>query len=365
MRLLTVKGRPATTRWTTLAQRSFLMVPAFLGLLAISATASAQKLGIGDPSPGLKISKWVKGDPVEAPLKDKVHVVEFWATWCGPCRAGMPHISELQNKYKEEVAFIGVTREDEKTVRGFLGKKATTGGTWDDVIQYRLALDAGNWTNTNYMRAAGQNGIPCAFVVGKEGIIEWIGHPARIDEPLAKIVAGTWDRDEAVAQMKQQQIMQESMRKLSGLLQKQDWDGALAAVDNMESSMGQSVNTSLYRMTILERAGRVEQATEVRGAVIEKAWDDSQLLNQIAWNTARAGNGNDADLQLALKAATRASELKEGKDAATLDTVARVYHEMGDLDSAIAWQIKAVEHNAGNDQIESTLAEYKKEKGSK
>jgi thiol-disulfide isomerase/thioredoxin len=362
MRLLSIQGNQTTSSWMTIARRSLLTVPAFVSLIAVSVTANAQKLSVGDPSPGLKVSKWIKGDPVTAPLKDKVHVVEFWATWCGPCRVGMPHISELQNKYKDEVAFIGVTREDEKTVRGFLGKKATTGGTWDDVIQYRLALDEGDWTNTNYMRAAGQNGIPCAFVVGREGIIEWIGHPARIDEPLEKIVSGTWDREEAVAQMKQQQAMQQSMMKLSAALQKSDFDGALAMVDEMETSLGKSVNTGLYRMTILERAGRVEQATEVRGSVIEQAWEDSQLLNQIAWNTARTGKGNDADLQLALKAATRASELKEGKDAAILDTVARVYYVMGDLDSAIAWQEKAVQHNSGNDEIGATLATYKKEK---
>lgn len=346
----------------TTQTRSLLLAPIFLGALAIgSLNANAQKLGVGDPSPGLKISKWIKGDPVEAPLKGKVHVVEFWATWCGPCRVGMPHISELQTKYKDEVAFIGVTREDEKTVRGFLGKNAPSGKSWDDVIQYRLALDAGNWTNNNYMRAAGQNGIPCAFVVGKEGIVEWIGHPARIDEPLAKIVAGTWDRAEAVAQMKQQQAMQQVQMKLSAAMRKQDWDGALTAIDEMESKVGKSLNASLYRMTIFERAGRVEEATKIRGAVIEEAWGNSQLLNQIAWNTARAGKGNDTDLQLALKAGTRASELKENKDAAILDTVARVYYVMGDLDSAIAWQEKAVE-NGGNAEIKATLAKYQKEK---
>ena len=345
-------------------QQQMMIVPALVGLLVMSVTANAQKLGVGDPSPGLKISKWIKGDPVSAPLKDKVHVVEFWATWCGPCRAGMPHISELQTKYKDDVAFIGVTREDEKTVRGFLGKQSNHGGTWNDVIQYRLALDAGDWTNTNYMRAAGQNGIPCAFIVGREGIVEWIGHPARIDEPLAKVVEGTWDREEAVAQMKQQQLMQKSMMKLSTMLRKSDFDGALGVVDDLEAAGGKTVQTSLYRMTILERAGRTEQATEVRGAVIEEAWDDSQLLNQIAWNTARTGQGSEADLQLALKAATRASELKEGKDAAILDTVARVYHTMGDLDSAIAWQKKAVEHNNGNAEIDATLATYEKEKAS-
>ena len=182
----------------------------------------------------------------------------------------MPHISELQTKYKDDVAFIGVTREDEKTVRGFLSKQSNHGGTWNDVIQYRLALDAGDWTNTNYMRAAGQNGIPCAFIVGREGIVEWIGHPARIDEPLAKVVEGTWDREEAVAQMKQQQLMQQSMMKLSTMLRKSDFDGALGVVDDLEAAGGKTVQTSLYRMTILERAGRTEQATEVRGVSSKK-----------------------------------------------------------------------------------------------
>ena len=343
-----------------------LFATAMLTALSVSLLttnqATAQTLKIGDQSPGLEIAKWIKGDPVEAPLKDKVHVVEFWATWCGPCLAGMPHLSELQNKYKDDVVFIGVTREDEKTVRGFLGKKSRTGGTWDDVIQYRLALDANNWTNNNYFRAAGQTGIPCAFIVGREGKIEWIGHPARMDEPLAKVVAGEWDREEAVAQMKQQQAMQQASRQLSMMLQKNDFDGALTALDQLEETVGKSTNTTLYRMTILERAGRTEQATEIRGAVIEEAWEDSSLLNQIAWNTARTGKGNDTDLQLALKAATRASELKDGKDAAILDTVAKVYHTMGDLDSAIAWQEKAVAHNNGNAQIDSALAAYKKEK---
>ena len=53
--------------------------------------------------------------------------------------------------------------------------------------------------------------------------------------------------------------------------------------------------------------------------------------------------------------------MKENKDAAILDTVARVYYVMGDLDSAIAWQEKAVE-NGGNAEIKGTLAKYQKEK---
>ena len=142
------------------------------------------ELSIGDPNPGLQLAKFVKGDEVTAPLKDDVTVVEFWATWCGPCRAGMPHISELQREYGDKVRFIGVTKEDEDVVTKFLGSVAPGGKTWDEVIDYRLALDDGSWTNNAYMRAANQNGIPCAFIVGQDGIVEWIGHPGSIDQPL-------------------------------------------------------------------------------------------------------------------------------------------------------------------------------------
>ena len=50
------------------------------------------------------------------------------------------------------------------------------------------------------MRAAGQSGIPTAFIVGKTGQVEWIGHPMTMDEPLAQVVAGDWDRAAAKAE---------------------------------------------------------------------------------------------------------------------------------------------------------------------
>ena len=52
---------------------------------------------------------------------------------------------------------------------------------WSEVLTYTIALDEDRQTNAAYMQAAGQNGIPCAFIVGKSGKVEWIGHPAYID----------------------------------------------------------------------------------------------------------------------------------------------------------------------------------------
>ncbi|MEM1067715.1 MAG: TlpA disulfide reductase family protein [Planctomycetota bacterium] len=156
-------------------------------------------LAVGDAAPDLSLAKFMMGEPTDLANSDRVHVVEFWATWCPPCRAGMPHISELQAKHGDAVAFVGVTREDEETVQTFLAQDSDVeeGKTWGEVIQYRIALDEGSKTNADYMQAAGQNGIPCAFIVGKEGKIEWIGHPMSIDGPLQQVVDGTWDSGSA------------------------------------------------------------------------------------------------------------------------------------------------------------------------
>jgi hypothetical protein len=109
----------------------------------------------------------------------------------------MPHLSQLQQKYGNDIMFVGVTREPEETVKQFLGQEQAPGKTWADVVQYRLAVDAADATNTAYMSAAQQSGIPTAFIVGRDALIEWIGHPMTIDDPLEKVAAGTWDRKAA------------------------------------------------------------------------------------------------------------------------------------------------------------------------
>ena len=65
--------------------------------LALTSVAVAQRkqLSVGDPAPGLDIDMWVKGEEVSIE-SGKVYVIDFWATWCVPCRRSIPHLSELQ-----------------------------------------------------------------------------------------------------------------------------------------------------------------------------------------------------------------------------------------------------------------------------
>ncbi len=115
----------------------------------------------------MDVAHWVKGNSSD--ISKGVHVVEFWATWCPPCRTSIPHLTDLQNKFKDRgVSVIGVTNEDLDTVERFVTKMG-------DKMNYAVAVDKGG-TSKEYMDRFKVRGIPHAFVL-KDGKIAWHGHP--------------------------------------------------------------------------------------------------------------------------------------------------------------------------------------------
>jgi thiol-disulfide isomerase/thioredoxin len=158
-------------------------------LVAASAVQAqtAPPLRIGDFAPKLQTGKFIQGEKVTQFEKGKAYIVEFWATWCPPCRASIPHLSEIAKKYQDKgLIVIGQNccerDEADKVVPGFvkqMGSKMT----------YRVALDSkegsenGKMTES-WMSAAGISTIPTAFLVDTGGKISWIGSPFELTDEL-------------------------------------------------------------------------------------------------------------------------------------------------------------------------------------
>ena len=323
------------------------------------------ELVIGDPAPMIAVSKWIKGEPVETYASDKVFVVEFWATWCGPCLKSMPHIASLQSEYGDKVNFIGVTAEDDATVTEFMGNLAGQGDkTWSDVLTYRIAIDDERKTNERFMDAAGQGGIPCAFIVGKSGNIEWIGHPVEIDGPLKQIVDGSWDSTLAKKSAAESKALEKALRKVGAKIDEAmaagDVPGAIVMVDDLLKQFPGNNMLLKTRFKIAMQVPLFDEANKSAKMIADGAGDDVRALDDVAWILATATEAPGLDLDLALSAIERAADLTKEQDISILETIARVHFRRGSNAEAIAFQNKAVEAAHDPDQKKQLAAGLEK-----
>jgi thiol-disulfide isomerase/thioredoxin len=93
--------------------------------------------------------------------KGKVIIIDFWATWCPPCRKGIPDLISIQNDYKKDVVIIGISLDGEKTLKDVPGFVKSYG------INYPIV-----YGDDKVVAAyGGIEGIPTAFIVDKKGNI--------------------------------------------------------------------------------------------------------------------------------------------------------------------------------------------------
>lgn len=159
--------------FTTLAAE-----PAAAAPTAATAPTAGQ---IGCDAPKIEGVDYVKGTFDGTFKPGTVYVVEFWATWCPPCRASIPHLSSLQQKYGDKVVVIGISSEAIDKVKTFIADPKLK-------MEYVVGVAKTAKMNELYMKAFKQRGIPCAFIVGKDGKIAYVGHPMGMDKDLEKIV---------------------------------------------------------------------------------------------------------------------------------------------------------------------------------
>ncbi|TVQ60048.1 MAG: TlpA family protein disulfide reductase [Phycisphaerales bacterium] len=124
----------------------------------------------GKPAPPLEVGQWLSPAPRTA---GKVVVVDFWATWCGPCIQMIPHMNNLARDFSDDVVVVGLSNEDAGTVRNFMRQRE---------MRYPVAIDR----QARMQRAVEVRSIPQVMVVSPDGVVRWQGHPGRLTNDVMR-----------------------------------------------------------------------------------------------------------------------------------------------------------------------------------
>ena len=369
----------------------FIRFLAVLGVFSVSIIAA----DLGDPAADLKIAKWVKGEPAQVTGTDhNVYVVEFWATWCPPCRASIPHLTEVQKRFKDKnVIVVGISDEKEETVTPFVKNMGSK-------MEYRVAIDENRKTAAGYMQAYGINGIPHSFVVRDKKVI-WQGHPmAGLDQALEEITAGKYDLAKAKAKLKAEALYDQfreaaaegddakadelakqlqatvkdgsfpgdsfdpgkEKKELRLAMLQDQFRGAVRSDDEKKASefgkklqeLDSSINLDALRQDIaveqlvdkywntISARGESPDMKKLGEQLPAKLKNRPQLANNVAWAMLTDKSVVHRDVPLALQISKQACEDSQWKRGTFIDTYARALFDSGKKDEAITYQEKAI-----------------------
>lgn len=134
---------------------------------------SQERIKVGDKAPTIHITDYVLNVPISKSLDNKFIILEFWASWCAPCLGAVPHLNELQNKFKnrKDLFFISLTYEKREKIKRTLQK-----------IDFKTIIvsDQSKETETNF----NVQGIPHTVLIDNKGIVKWIGSPYDLNSDL-------------------------------------------------------------------------------------------------------------------------------------------------------------------------------------
>lgn len=335
--------------------------------------AAEKSLKVGDPAPALSSGKFVQGEAVKEFNKDNAYIVEFWATWCGPCRATIPHLNELHTKFKDKgLVVIGqnVWERDEKLVEPFIKEMG-------DKMTYRLALDDKSSEEKgamakNWMTAAGQNGIPSAFIVGKDSKIAWIGHPSQLnDAMIQEVLDGKFDTSAAAKKIEEETKKKTAMgtvqTTMAKAIREKDWPTAEKAVAEFSEMLEPERRKFLDmpRLQILLGQKKTEDASKMAEKLRSENEDNTMIQYQIASIFSSVPAEDKPDLAFAEKCARQALDKSEGGNKAPCQALlAKVLFLKGSKEEAVKLQEQAVESAPAQfkARFQKTLDSYKEGK---
>jgi cytochrome c biogenesis protein CcmG, thiol:disulfide interchange protein DsbE len=129
---------------------------------------------LNQPAPPLYVETWLKGQPNR---EGKFVLIDFWATWCPPCRQFIPILNDFQKKFGDRMVIIGLSDEPEDVLRKFEGPEE----------DYFIASD----TQARTKNIVQVTGIPHVLIIDPKGIVRWEGYPLLKDYELTESVVAS------------------------------------------------------------------------------------------------------------------------------------------------------------------------------
>jgi thiol-disulfide isomerase/thioredoxin len=330
----------------------------FLTIAGVIANGCAQSVTIGSTAPPLKVEKWLKSSPILGFQRGKIYVVEFWATWCPPCKESIPHLTRLAKKFSGKVIFAGISIAEEQksdsdlsyvgVVRKFVQGQGPK-------MDYHVAVDRPDHTMaSSWMDAAGENGIPTAFVVDGTGKVAWIGPPMRgLENVLDQEVSGKYDLRSASKEHSKKKTENAaladpqangSMAALATAIENKDWKSAAKTCDVIFASdrSQEKIFGPIKFLALLQtdETAAYSYARRLSTGLFKTSPVQLTSLSQMILSDQYGPK--KPNTAFALELANQAVLLTHEQDPDALDTLANAQFKSNDFDSALSSDNKAM-----------------------
>jgi thiol-disulfide isomerase/thioredoxin len=331
---------------------------------------------VGDPAPPLVVDRWLKGSPVTEFRKGHVYVIEFWATWCGPCKEGIPHLTGLQKKHGDKLTVVGLSvweprdRDVDPFVKAWDARMQYTVGVdkvvgaddADEEKRSRQAVEKGLMSKAYLVDSGARDGgIPQAFIVDGGGRIAWMGDPTEMDEPLERVLAGTFDLAAATAAHRAKMDLEAFARPLRTRARDARRTGNLEeALGHVEAILARGAITrdQVQRFKLLVQMGRQPEAVAYYESLKAKLkWHEAtDMMSMVAYDA------RDLSPETARAAVAALSAL--GREHTwPLMTMAHLEHRLGRKSEALAAADRALAIAKDEEKKEMLEARKKYEAG--
>lgn len=321
----------------------------------VAGDTAEPSLSLGDPAPPIVVSRWVQGEPVERFEPGTVYVIDFWASWWGPCRESTRMLNRLQIGWQDRVRVVGIASANEAR-RETLGSVQRFIEGQGSAMRYTVGFDEPRVMFRAYMTGSGVSGIPRVFVVDQAGRLAWHGHPQDPQFPsvVALVLEGAWSIEAYERLVAEQRRADALMAEAVAAWDEEDRERTVEILQRIfEMNPGRFGQHAVWKFHALHaEMGESDRAYDYAWALIEgELADQPDLLADLAWSILEAPPERRYDDIVAEMAARRALQVTDRQHGHAWGAMAWIEARRQNFDESLAAWEQALSL-ADNDAVE-------------